>query len=409
MAKHKYPKKYGKFINDYTREYIAVIYSQFKEQFEEITGAFVSDDIFLELLLNARLFPHLNTKSPGWGLKEFHFEQNYKLANAAKWLYGQGNIVPQISCENPLDVSPEIFNEKGWYISKGHLNLHEVNGIKDQLKAFNYHVTTTAEMCISREEIISNTVEHLGKSAFSSQLMDAVIEEESPLGKVMTCNKIASTVSKLAGCPMYLVESTSLYSKQENKSNDDWKYNAKSWHIDFSHLKFIKVFVFLSDIPTPEYGAHAFVEGSHEDRLVYPVNKSDFWRYTEQKSGRLEGGIKDDWVRRTYSEDKIHAFCGKAGDVLFENTSGLHKQGPSYSGDRDLLQLLFAISNYGHLYVDNQFQLNAGDIWPDRSYLSPVSLSDRCYQSKVSMLEPKKTVRNRLGNIKRNILASIEN
>lgn len=399
-----YNKNFNLFINNYIKEHMEVIYSPYKEKFQNITGSEIQDDVFLEILLNARLFPHLNNKSPSLNLRELHFEHNFKLGKAAEWLYSQGNILPMFGIDDPLDLSKESFKEKGWAISKGFLDKEQVDSIKQQLSLFKYHVTSSADMSISRDEILSNSVDNLGKSAFSSQLKDIVIEEESPLGKVMACNRIASTVSKIAGCPMYLVESTAMYSKKDNRNNDDWKYTAKTWHLDYSHLKFIKVFIFLSDVPSSDFGSHSFVEGSHDDNLIYPTEKSDFWDARQYKSGKLEGCVKDEWVNDNYAADKIHAFCGQAGDVLFEDTSGLHKQGHCIAGDREILQLLFAVSNYGHLYTDHQFQINLKSVWPARSYLSPVSYKDREYQKKNKLLFPQRSkIRKILSSVKRNI------
>ena len=87
--------------------------------------------------------------------------------------------------------------------------------------------------------------------------------------------------------------------------DDGWKKHSQSWHIDYSHLKFIKVFIFLSDVPSAYYCAHSYVEGSNGSKLIYPVDKADFWEPRLQKSGKLFGTIKDEWVERAYPEGSI--------------------------------------------------------------------------------------------------------
>jgi len=404
----KYPRNFDRFIDEYFKEYIEAIYPQYKERFESITGAFIDDDVFLDILLNAKLFPHVNTKNQALSLMELHFEQNFKLGDAASMLYGQRLDAPTYIKGKPFDVSRQEFSEKGWYLSRGYLSRLQVDGIKQQLNDFKFHMIHSNYHDLSREEILSDRAGRLEKTLFASQLTDKVIEEDSPLGKLFTDKKIVSTVANIAGCPMYLVESSTIISKPVDDDDDGWKLHSQSWHIDYSHLKFIKVFIFLSDIPSAGYCAHSYVEGSNGSKLIYPVDKSDFWQPRFQKSGKLFGTIKDEWVKRAYPEDSIHTFCGNQGDILFEDTSGLHKGERCKSGGREFLQLLFAVSNYGSIYTEKQFQLNAKAIYPDRTYLSPVAVTDAAYQKKNTILMPKRSfIRKVLSPVKQFMLRVI--
>ena len=98
-------------------------------------------------------------------------------------------------------------------------------------------------------------------------------------------------------------------------------------------------------------------------------------------------------------------FCGDAGDIVFENTSGFHRAGICIEGDREILELIFAISNYGHLPPDRQAQIELNNSRETNIYYSPVSRVDRELQIKAIPHKTKKDrIIGKINRIKKSIL-----
>lgn len=100
---------------------------------------------------------------------------------------------------------------------------------------------------------------------------------------------------------------------------------AQLFHSDRDHLRFVKFFVYLTDV-TPVTGPHVFVRRSHRIR---PVEL------------RRPDRFSDEEVNARYSADDIVEICGPRGTVFVADTSGLHKgKVPEQSG-RLVLSLQF--------------------------------------------------------------------
>lgn len=388
-------RKYKKIIGEEGLLSVENVYSEYKKTFEEIIGAEINDYIFTEILINAKFFPNANTKPTDLVLKDIHFDTKFRLPKAVKWLYKTCAPAIENSADDNGLISEEAYERKGYHIEKKYFSLKCIDSIKNQLNDFSYNDTSKGTFGVrsySRYELLTSNATELGHTVFSSDLNSSVIHSDSPIGKVMTDASIVSSANIACGGSAYLVNATAFITKKDKNSLMDgaWKSNAQSWHLDFSHLKFVKVFIFLTDIPTEGYGSHSFVEGSHEENLYYPSKENGFWLSRRLKNGHLEGSVKDEWVRSNYDNDSVKTFCAEKGDLLLENTSGLHKGGLCQDGDREVLQLMFAISNFGHFYAERQFQIDVENVWPNNSYLSPVAVSDRDYQIRASMRSRKK-------------------
>lgn len=114
--------------------------------------------------------------------------------------------------------------------------------------------------------------------------------------------------------------------------------HAHVFHRDVDDFKFFKFFFYLTDVP-PGEGAHVCVAGSHRN-----PPKSKF---------------ADPWVLRRYSDPEIEnaypatqimEICGKAGEGFAENTLCIHKGSTPRTKPRLLLQLQFALFDYGAMH-----------------------------------------------------------
>lgn len=108
-------------------------------------------------------------------------------------------------------------------------------------------------------------------------------------------------------------------------SGDGTPENAELFHRDVDDLRFVKLFIYLTDV-TDDTGPHVFVDGSHlVDRLT------EIRRY------------EDDEVEAAFGAEHIHRLVGRAGTAFLENTYGMHRGVPPITGPRLIFQPLYAL------------------------------------------------------------------
>ncbi len=115
----------------------------------------------------------------------------------------------------------------------------------------------------------------------------------------------------------------------------DRDLHAHLFHRDVDDFRFFKFFFYLSQVE-PGDGAHVCVASSHTRP---PVNRlGDPWnlrRYSDRE------------IEHTYSSPQILEMCGPAGTGFAENTLCIHKGLTPTARPRLLLQLQFALFDYG--------------------------------------------------------------
>ncbi|HEX7135293.1 MAG TPA: phytanoyl-CoA dioxygenase family protein [Iamia sp.] len=107
---------------------------------------------------------------------------------------------------------------------------------------------------------------------------------------------------------------------------------AQRFHFDMDRLRFLKVFVYLTDV-TEETGPHVYAVGSHRPEAVPPALRRD-------------GRHDDDAVARAFGAD-VRRICGPRGTVFLADTRGLHKGESVRTGHRLVLQTEYATSLFG--------------------------------------------------------------
>jgi hypothetical protein len=101
--------------------------------------------------------------------------------------------------------------------------------------------------------------------------------------------------------------------------------HAENFHRDVDDLKFIKLFVYLTDVAA-ENGPHEFIRGSHADGTLGRIR-----RYTDEE------------VRDAFGSDRIVRFTGPAGSAFLENTYGMHRGLPVNEGRRLIFQVVYSL------------------------------------------------------------------
>lgn len=109
---------------------------------------------------------------------------------------------------------------------------------------------------------------------------------------------------------------------------------AQLYHFDMDRLKFIKFFIYLTDVG-PDNGPHCYIRGSHKRKPSELL-----------KDARLS----DEEVLQHYSPDDFFELTGSSGTILAVDTRGLHKGKPLVAGDRLIFQVQFADSLFGQNY-----------------------------------------------------------
>jgi hypothetical protein len=105
---------------------------------------------------------------------------------------------------------------------------------------------------------------------------------------------------------------------------------AQQFHFDLDRLRFVKVFVFLTDV-TEQTGPHVYVRGTHRQKPTIL---------------RRDGRHADELVHRLLHDDVV-SITGPRGTVFLADTAGLHKGLPLEAGRRLVFQTEYASSLFG--------------------------------------------------------------
>jgi len=108
-------------------------------------------------------------------------------------------------------------------------------------------------------------------------------------------------------------------------SADGTAQAAENFHRDVDDWRFVKLFVYLTDVG-PDNGPHIYVTRSAQDERLRKIR-----RYTDEE------------VRDTFGDDAIVINTGSAGSGFLEDTYGLHKGQPVMAGQRLIFQAVYSI------------------------------------------------------------------
>lgn len=112
---------------------------------------------------------------------------------------------------------------------------------------------------------------------------------------------------------------------------------AQVFHYDMDDYRFIKFFFYLTDVDILS-GPHVCIRGSH-------INKKFF----HQLLGVRCASKEDSEIVNCYGSENIVTVCGAAGLGFAEDTYCFHKGSPPKEKERLLLQIEFAINDYGKI------------------------------------------------------------
>lgn len=107
---------------------------------------------------------------------------------------------------------------------------------------------------------------------------------------------------------------------------NDGAQAAENFHRDVDDLRFLKLFVYLTDVAADQ-GPHVYVRGSARSKQLSSIRR-----------------FSDSEVEAAFGRDAITTIAGKAGDAFLENTFGLHKGTPVQQAYRLIFQVVYTLS-----------------------------------------------------------------
>jgi hypothetical protein len=129
---------------------------------------------------------------------------------------------------------------------------------------------------------------------------------------------------------------------------------AENYHRDVDDLRFVKLFVYLTDV-TAKTGPHKYVLRSSGDPRMAKV-----------------GRFTDEEVEATFGAQNVRSMTSRAGEGFLEDTYGFHKGQPVQAGHRLLFQVVYTLTPlpYAPRRPVGAFDAGRGhDRWINRLYL----------------------------------------
>ncbi len=236
------------------------------------------------------------------------------------------------------------------------MNSSEIEGVRINLETKGFHVfdsLLSAEVCDHLVNGIESVTFHTKKStkkikgiskdtvgkingntAWATNQQDILSIEE--VQKIAFDENLLNLVGSFLGSEPILCQTNCWWSVANSTHRSNLSTNAQLFHQDTEYLKFVKVFIYLTDV-NDNNGPHQYVQGT--SKIAQSKLGEDY-----KPSNRVE----DNKVAEIFGVDNILTFTGKRGSVIIEDTFGLHKGTPVVEDSRLLLQLEYCNSLYFH-------------------------------------------------------------
>ncbi len=209
-------------------------------------------------------------------------------------------------------------NKNGYYIFDHKLNNNFCQNIINQINEFKYF-----------SKLANKTIQ--GINIDNPIAPTCWIADQSNIVNIPEIQELITDPNILSICQEYLQtipinSQTNLwYSVKFDKIKDQ----TQKYHQDYDDVKFIKLFIYLTDV-TSKTGPHTYIQGSRINRKI-------------PKNYRVSKRLEEDYVKKNYPND-IREFTGQKGTIIFEDTNGFHKGKSVEEGYRIILQLEFTAS-----------------------------------------------------------------
>ncbi|WP_103668741.1 phytanoyl-CoA dioxygenase family protein [Pseudanabaena sp. BC1403] len=154
-------------------------------------------------------------------------------------------------------------------------------------------------------------------------------------------SSIISVVQEYFGCRATLRDLSMWWSTAFLKGDAD-SSSAQLYHWDGDSVKFINVFIYLTEV-TSQNGPHCFVRGSH---LTKPLSLLRDGRFSDQE------------IENFYGKEHMDEIVGKRGTIIAADTRAFHKGKALEHSERLIIMLTFSMDLFGATY--SSIQLSDG-------------------------------------------------
>ena len=237
--------------------------------------------------------------------------------------YNNNSLISKFNHEEAL----KELDDKGYFIIKGALDNKTIDSIKNKLilsKGFyfsdDYNSTSEEELNLDKPK--STTFRYKSENILNIEEIQDIVFDKNLISIVMTYLK----------CQPILDIVTAWWSFNSKEPDIN---SAQKWHFDLDRTKWLKIFIFLKDC-TLENGAHSYIKGSHKPNGIPFKLRS-----------KLYSRLEDNEIKNIFKKEDIIDVIANKGDILIEDTKGLHKGNRVLRGNRLLVQLQFSSNLFG--------------------------------------------------------------
>lgn len=279
-----------------------------------------------------RMFRATNGRfNDGWGAAARFLRPPYRLRHARGFL---GDLTPE-----DLSRITNNLQTKGVYVFQSRLDLATCRRLVD------FAERTPAVLSPKPASGETLAVYDRENPITTKYLFETeALKENKDIQRLMSDHSLLAVAQSYLRCKpfftsVYMWWSTSLSDKPCDEA-------AQLYHFDMAHPKFIKIFIYLTDV-TEKNGPHKYVIGSHHRNPPQLLRQDR--RFSDQE------------VEACYPPENFLAMVGPQGTMFVEDTRGLHKGVPLVEGERLVLQFQFSVSRFGANYP----KLSRNGLLPD--------------------------------------------
>lgn len=298
--------------------------------------------MYFILILYGIIFQKIFSRTPRWSYLAF---RKYFVLNAPDGFKFFNNLFKILKPINKIvvndqtgiirlndvrveDICKKIEN-KGYYIFEEKLDIGLVKSIKNKLENVRVHY--------GKEKMYLNQTHSLDYPRFDFDNQE-LIEKCPELIDLIFDKSFYCIAAKYLKSKPYMDLVACWYSRPAKSGQSE---AAQEYHYDLDRFKFLKFFVYLTDVDTKN-GPHCYIETSNR---IKPTVIEDR-RYSEKE------------LLETYSNDKFKEIKGSAGTIIAVDTLGYHKGKELTEGDRTIFQIEYANSMFGQNYPKIKLESN---------------------------------------------------
>ncbi len=227
-----------------------------------------------------------------------------------------------------MQKSLVALNQKGYFCLRNHISNDLIDHINADVRDMRFSSESSPDLITLNPKFPPqcNTAHALTKDIYSS----------SYIQKLTHSKLLLSIASAYLKTEVQLLNSCLWYSFASSKPTSE---AAQFYHFDLDTLKWLKVFIYLSDV-TKQNGPHEYIEGSHiPGSKPAELLMRGYCRLTDKEIDN-------------FFEGKRKQALGSAGTIVFADTRCFHKGTNPMTGYRLVLQAIYAPSFLSYRQLD---------------------------------------------------------